>query len=105
MQTYFKRIVVSITLLVGVLGFALLPASPLVFAQETDIRWSAPVNISNSQGFTSKDPFLLADYFGIAHLFWAEKIPNSSPSDEPDTLMYAQWDGTRSKPIDIFLYY
>ena len=70
-------------------------------AQVDEITWSQPFNLSNSP-LTSTDPFLLADPAGVAHLFWAEKVGNA-PGNQPDTLMYSQWDGKNwSQPIDLF---
>lgn len=74
----------------------------IVNAQSSDIVWNPPVNISNSPGITSTDPFLVSDPTGKVHLFWAEK-GSSIPGNQPDTVMYTSWDGkVWSKPIDIF---
>jgi hypothetical protein len=65
---------------------------------------SPPFNISNSDGFWSADPFLLADPAGKVHLFWAERITGSPGSGQPDAVMHAVWDGENwSDPIDIHL--
>ena len=73
-----------------------------VKAQTDEISWSNPINVSQSPGMTSTDPFLLADPAGIAHLFWAEKVMTFA-GNVPDTVMYSSWDGsTWSKPVDIF---
>lgn len=67
---------------------------------------SSPINISNSPGYTSADPFILADPTGATHLFWAEKAtgqPNEAPNI-PDTVMYSRWNGRNwSEPLDIFI--
>ena len=89
-------------LLLACVGGLLFTASGPVLAQDTYIRWSEPINISNSKGYTSTDPFVLADPSGTAHLFWAEKVLNTEDT-AADTLMYAFWDGEQwSKPNDIF---
>lgn len=63
-------------------------------------------NLSNSPGYTSVDPLLLASPDGSVHLFWAERIygePDAVPN-VPDALVYASWNGASwSQPIDIFL--
>ena len=70
------------------------------------VNCSAPYNISNSAGYSSVDPFLLADPAGLVHLFWAERKtgePDAIPN-VPDSLMYAVWNGeVWSEPIDIFI--
>lgn len=67
---------------------------------------SVAVNLSNSPGYSSADPFLLADPVGMVHLFWAERVtgePGAVPNT-PDALLYSFWDGAKwSEPIDIFL--
>lgn len=71
-------------------------------AQSAGITWSQPFNISGPGEDVATDPFLLADPAGYAHLFWAQRF--NQDFGEPDTLMYAQWDGREwSSPIDIFL--
>lgn len=71
-------------------------------AQSEDIVWSEVINISNSPGVTSSDPFLLADPAGIMHLFWTEKV-GIAPGNQPDTVLYSQWNGrTWSKVTDLF---
>ena len=62
--------------------------------------------MSNSEGYTSVDPLLLADPAGPVHLFWAERTTGLADAvpNVPDTLMYALWDGSSwSKPVDIFI--
>lgn len=87
-------IIIALSLSVG------LPMN--VSAQSKDIIWTPQVNLSNSPGMTSSDPFLLSDPAGIVHLFWAEKI-SVMPGNVPDTVMYSQWDGqTWSQPLDIY---
>jgi hypothetical protein len=70
------------------------------------VNCTAPMNISDSPGYTSADPLVLGDPAGGAHLFWSERVqgqPNASP-DVPDTLMYSYYDGqTWSTPVDLFL--
>src|SRR5690606_34340805 len=63
-------------------------------------------NMSNSDGFVSADPFLLADPSGAVHLFWAERLTGEAGAipNVPDTLMYSRWQqGEWSKPNDIFI--
>jgi hypothetical protein len=73
----------------------------IVNAQSNEIKWGTVINMSNSEGFTSTDPFLLSDPSGIVHLFWAEKI-TFAPGNQPDTIMYTAWDGVNwYNPIDI----
>jgi hypothetical protein len=72
-----------------------------VNAQENEINWGSVINISNMEGFTSTDPFLLSDPAGMVHLFWAQKV-TFAPGNQPDTIMYTSWDGFNwSNPIDI----
>jgi len=69
------------------------------------VNCSPPIDLSNSEGYPSVDPLLLADPAGVVHLFWAEKV-TGEPNDGtgPDTMMYALWDGeVWSQPVDIFL--
>lgn len=88
---------------ISIMASMLSISSRSVSAQGTDILWSAPVNISNSEGLVSINPFLLSDPSGVVHLFWAEKVLADYIGEQPDTIMYTQWDGTQwSKPIDIF---
>jgi hypothetical protein len=84
-----------------------LAASPRAEAGPGDVFQCAPdINLSNSPGYTSVDPFILADPAGKFHLFWAERTlgrPDAS-TDVPDALMYAEWeDGAWSRPVDIFI--
>jgi len=65
---------------------------------------NAPMNLSNSEGYSSNDPFLIADPAGVAHLFWAERVFGSPGSGGTDAVMYSKWDGISwSEPNDIFL--
>lgn len=93
-----------VALLAGLLA-VLAPAA--VQAAPGDVgQCSVPFNISNSPGYTSADPFLLADPAGTVHLFWAEKVTGEAdtPPMIPDAVMYATWDGEAwSEPVDIFL--
>ncbi len=71
-------------------------------AQSEEIIWAQPFNISGPGENVAAEPFALADPSGMAHLFWVQRF--NQDFGEPDTLMYAQWDGREwSKPIDIFL--
>lgn len=69
------------------------------------VNCALPFNISNSEGFVSVDPLLIADRGGLVHLFWSERVTGAKEdSGPPDAVMYAVWDGeTWSEPIDIFL--
>ena len=88
--------------LVAIMMVISTPFMPKTYAQQGEIIWSEPVNISNSPDLTSTDAFLLPDPAGGVHLFWAERSIQG-PAQNPDTLMYAYWDGaTWTKPIDIF---
>ncbi len=93
-----------IALLAGLLA-ALAAATAQAAPGDVD-QCSAPFNISDSPGFTSADPFLLADPTGAVHLFWAEEVTgeaNQAPMI-PDAVMVATWDGAAwSEPVDIFL--
>ncbi len=94
--------------LIAILASLLVFFAPaLAHAAPGDVdQCSAPFNISNSPGFTSTDPFLLADPSGVVHLFWAEKVMGEAdtPPMIPDAVMYAAWDGEAwSEPVDIFL--
>ncbi len=96
-----KRI--PLVLMVLVL-LVLLPATAAA-APGDIVSCTMPLNLSNSPGFNSSDPLLVADPSGVAHLFWVERLtgpPNAQP-DSPDTLMYSRWeDGRWSQPLDIF---
>ncbi len=88
-----------------VVAVLLLPAG--VAAAPGDLgECTSPLNISDSPGYSSADPFLLADPSGVVHLFYAERVlgaPNAIPNIA-DTLMYAVWDGQSwSEPVDIFI--
>ncbi len=73
------------------------------YAQVDEITWSIPINISNTPDATSTDPFLLADPAGGVHLFWAEKMDSTVPSNQADSIMYAYWDGTSwTNPVNLF---
>ena len=97
------RKVLTIVLLTGIFIPLILISSPVNAAPVgMDIVWNPPLNISNSPGNTSTDPFLLADPTGKVHLFWGEKV-STLPGAQADTLMYTVWDGNNwFKPIDIF---
>ncbi len=72
-------------------------------AQAYDIAWTPPINISNSPDYTSSDHFLLSDPYGVVHLFWAEKMMFDNPGEQPDTILYSNWDGRQwGKPVDLF---
>ncbi len=64
-----------------------------------------PINLSNTPGYASADPLLLADPAGVVHLFWAERVlgqPDAQPN-VPDTLLYSRWENGRwSAPLDLF---
>jgi hypothetical protein len=89
--------------LIGVLCL-LLPSAAAAGPGDV-VNCSQPLDISNSPGYSSEDPFLLTDPAGTVHLFWAERLkgpPNAQPGT-PDTLMYSRWeDGGWSEPLDIF---
>ena len=92
----------SLCILLAIMIAASAPFAARTHAQEGEIIWSEPINISNSPDLTSTDPFLLPDPSGGVHLFWAERAL-SGVAQNPDTLMYSYWDGeTWSRPIDIF---
>jgi hypothetical protein len=101
MKKYVRHQFPYLLLLVLTTALSTIIFSTICVAQADEITWSRVINISNSPGFTSTDPFLLADPAGKAHLFWAEKVSNE-PGNQPDTIMYSIWDGaTWSNPIDI----
>lgn len=92
-------------LLLGALVLVSLPDAAAMAPGEIQ-SCGAPQNISASPGFTSADPFLIADRTGKVHLFWGERIfgEPDAPPNIPDALVYSLWDGTRwSVPIDLFL--
>lgn len=65
-----------------------------------------PVNISQSPGYSSVDPFMLTDQAGNVHLFWGERITGKpdEPPNMPEAVMHSFWNGTIwSKPQDLFL--
>lgn len=65
-----------------------------------------PVNISQSPGYSSVDPFMLTDQAGNVHLFWGERITGKpdEPPNMPDAVMHSFWNGTIwSEPQDLFL--
>lgn len=73
-----------------------------VSAQNGEIIWSEPTNLSNTPDNSSTDPFIFADPAGVVHLFWAEKM---SPifGTTADTILYSQWNGRSwSRPVDLF---
>ncbi|MFO7537300.1 MAG: sialidase family protein [Chloroflexota bacterium] len=100
-KTLVHLLLAAIILLAGLAGSEVVGAAP-----GSVTSCSSPINISNSPGFTSADPFVLADPTGTVHLFWAEKAtgqPNESPNI-PDTVMYSSWNGRNwSEPVDIFI--
>lgn len=82
---------------------ALFIISTAVAAPGDVINCTTPVNMSNSEGHTSADPFLLNDPAGLVHLFWAEQKAEGH-AGTPDTIMYAVWNGeTWSRPNDILM--
>jgi hypothetical protein len=101
MNKFVQLRFLNLILLVLIVALLTIVFSKSGVAQADEITWSRVINISNSPDFTSTDPFLLADPTGKAHLFWAEKV-SSDPGNQPDTIMYAVWDGaTWSSPLDI----
>ncbi len=69
-------------------------------AQKQDPRWFGPFQLSNEGSFLISKPELVADPYGFAHAFWAEKQPGESRF----VINYARFDGTTwSVPIDIFV--
>lgn len=90
---------------ISLLATALVPVRPAIAADGDVIACTPDYNISQSPGFTSADPFLLADPTGVVHLFWAQLLPGSAgASNVPDSLMYSVWNGASwSAPVDIFL--
>lgn len=80
------------------------PGKVAAFAPGDVVNCTPPLNLSNSDGYASADPFLLTDPAGIVHLFWAERVTGAPGAGPPDGIMYALWDGKRwSEPIDIHL--
>jgi hypothetical protein len=101
MKMFLRNPLLHFSLLLWITVLSMISFPTKGSAQTSEIIWSRVINISNSPDFTSTDPFLLADPAGKAHLFWAEKVSND-PGNQPDTIMYAVWDGTTwSSPIDI----
>jgi hypothetical protein len=92
-------------LVLGLLLAGLVPAQA-VAAPGDVVNCTQPINFSNTPGFISGDPVMLADPAGRVHLFYVERTigqPDVQP-DVPDTLLYSVWDGeTWSQPVDIFL--
>jgi hypothetical protein len=102
------RTVSLVSLVTLSFGLLLLPRPVAAQAQQPgDVVNCGPMtNFSQSPGYTSADPLLLADPAGNIHLFWVERITGKpdEPPNMPDALMYAMWNGeTWSKPTDLFL--
>jgi hypothetical protein len=106
-----RRIPKNTTILLVVsactLSLLLLVTNVAAQTQPGDVVNCGPmVNFSQSPGYASADPFILADRSGVVHLFWVERTtgaPDEIPN-MPDTLMYSAWNGeTWSKPVDLFL--
>lgn len=78
-----------------------------VLAAEGDVVDCTPTeNVSQTEGFSSADPYLVADPTGVIHLFWAERVTGEANSipNVPDAVMYSVWNGERwSPPTDLFL--
>ncbi len=78
-----------------------------VSAQSGGVQWSEPINLSESpEG--SVDPAIVADRYGIVHVFWSEDIggPELGLHEQlatlGNTIMYRRWDGTSWSPkVDI----
>jgi hypothetical protein len=101
MKIFVRNHLIHLSLLVLIIVLKTIFSPINASAQTSEITWSRVINISNSPGFTSTDPFLLTDPAGKAHLFWAEKVSNE-PGNQPDTIMYAVWNGaTWSSPVDV----
>ncbi len=99
-----KKIVAWITLAVLVCLWAFFPQNAVADAPGDVVSCDAPIDLSNSEGFSSIDPFLISDPAGVAHLFWAERVFGSPGGGGTDAVMYSKWDGnTWSTPNDIFL--
>lgn len=91
----------------AVISAAIVTPSPAFAFAPGDVNACTAVrNLSNSPGYTSVDPMMLASPDGIVHLFWAERIygePDAIPN-VPDALVYSAWNGASwSQPIDLFL--
>ena len=68
------------------------------------INCRKPINLSNSEGYSSIDPFMIPDPAGFVHLFWAERVFGDPGAGGTDAIMYSKWDGKNwSTPNDIFL--
>lgn len=103
----------NISLLIGVCLAALgllninsvLPKA-IVRAQSGIVQWSAPLNLSNTNG-DSTLPAIAADRWGHVHVFWLEKDrqgprPANWVPERGDAIFYRQFDGQSwSAPIDI----
>ncbi len=99
MKSVFKLLMTTMAI-----GLFLLPQR--VSAQQPGdiVNCSVPQNLSNSEGYTSIDPFMIPDPAGVVHLFWAERVFGEPGSGGTDAVMYARWDGKQwSEPNDIFL--
>lgn len=95
----------TILILLICITVSLLPGVAIDAEAEGEI-WDPPLNLSNSEGYFSAHPFLLADPTNTVHLFWAERVTGvpGNLRTPADTLMYATWDGNVwSEPIDIII--
>ncbi len=78
-----------------------------VEAQELQIIWSDPINLSQSLE-SSSHPDIIADDYGNVHVFWSEEIGGDIIGvDEQirsgNTILYTRWDGNRwLPPNDLF---
>jgi hypothetical protein len=72
----------------------------LAHAQAPGGDWAGPYRLSSEDGmFVSRSNNLIADQYGLAHLFWLEK----GASDGWSVIQYSRFDGENwSVPIDVY---
>lgn len=104
MKNFMKSNLMRYSAVIGVVIFFISTQLALASGPGSIKNCSVPVNLSNSEGYSSIDPFMIADPAGVVHLFWAERIFGDPGSGGTDAVMYSKWDGEHwSEPNNIFL--
>lgn len=79
---------------------ALLPACAA--AQGGGTTWDPPRNVSEDERYSS-NPCIVADPWGMVHLFWDENLEDAT-SAVGDAIFYSRWDGAAwSAPVDVLM--
>ncbi|MBN1657061.1 MAG: exo-alpha-sialidase [Anaerolineae bacterium] len=76
-------------------------------AQSSGITWSRPTNLSNTPQ-ASAHPVIVADDYGIVHVFWSEEVggssmrPGENIQNTGNSILYTRWDGLYwTPPVDV----